>query len=75
MIEGRCPKCGRRYYGWALLQPRNQCCSECGSGLMIIKDGTQILEGYSPFTAENDHIYMFKDTPKDTPSKGKVPEP
>jgi hypothetical protein len=52
MIEGVCPKCGQRYYGWALLQPRNQSCSNCGVGLLITEDGKKAIQGYSPFTAE-----------------------
>ena len=57
MIEGVCPKCSRRYYGWALLQPRNQSCSKCGAGLLITEDGKKTIQGYSPFTAEE---YKFK---------------
>ena len=57
MIEGICPKCGRRYYGWALLQPRNQSCPKCGVGLLITEDGKKTSQGYSPFTAEE---YKFK---------------
>ena len=75
MIEGICPKCGRLYYGWSLLQPRNQGCSKCGVGLLISKDGGKPFQGYSPFTAEE---YKFKsryqpapdsETTKDTTKK------
>ena len=53
MIEGKCPKCGRRFYGWALLQPRNQSCGKCGVGLLITKDGGKtFFKGYSPFDAD-----------------------
>ena len=52
MLEGRCPKCGRCYVGWALRFPRNQMCSNCGAALEIYQDGKRISEGYSPFTAE-----------------------
>ena len=48
MIEGKCPKCGRTYYGWALLQPRNQNCSKCGVWLLITEDGKKTVHGYSP---------------------------
>ncbi len=64
MIEGNCPKCGQRYYGWALLQPRNQSCGKCGAGLLINKDGKMVLEGYSPFTADKYSINIPKDVPK-----------
>ena len=58
MIEGVCPKCSRRYYGWALLQPRNQSCSKCGVGLLITEDGIKTIQGYSPFTAEEYKIKL-----------------
>jgi len=64
MIEGKCPNCGRQYYGWALLQPRNQSCSECGAGLLITKDGGPVLDGYSPFTAVECYIDMPSDASK-----------
>jgi hypothetical protein len=52
MIEGRCPNCGRLYYGWVLLQQRHQSCTKCGVGLLITEDGKKTIQGYSPFTAE-----------------------
>lgn len=52
MIEGRCPKCGACYVGWALRFPRNQSCSNCGAALIIYENGKRVAEGYSPFTAE-----------------------
>jgi hypothetical protein len=58
MIEGVCPKCGQLYYGWALLQPRNQSCSKCGVGLSITEDGKKAIQGYSPFTAEEYKINL-----------------
>ena len=64
MIEGKCPKCGRRCYGWALLQPRNQSCGKCGVGLLITKDGQTVVEGYSPFTADKYSIGKPKDVLK-----------
>ena len=69
MIEGVCPKCGRQYYGWALLQPRNQSCSKCGAGLLITEDGKKAIQGYSPFTAEE---YKFKSPYKTTPDTEKT---
>jgi uncharacterized OB-fold protein len=50
MLEGKCPKCGSRYRGWAMLNPRHQTCPRCGTGLEIT-DGETIIEGYSPFTS------------------------
>ena len=58
MIKGICPKCGRRYYGWVLLQPRNQSCSNCGVGLLITEDGKRTIQGYSPFTAKEYKINL-----------------
>jgi ribosomal protein S27AE len=52
MLEGKCPKCGARYFGWALRWPRHQTCSRCGNALEITEDGEKAYTGYSPFTAE-----------------------
>ena len=68
MIEGKCPKCGQRYYGWALVQPRNQSCAKCGVGLLITQAGAKVIEGYSPFTAEE---YKFKSPYKTAPDTEK----
>ena len=58
MIEGRCPKCGHCYVGWALKIPRNQMCSNCGAALEIYQDGKRIPGGYSPFTAEKHTVNL-----------------
>jgi hypothetical protein len=58
MIEGKCPKCGKTYYGWALLDPRHQSCLECKVGLLITEDGKKTVQGYSPFTAEEYKIKL-----------------
>ena len=57
MLEGRCPKCGTRRIGWALLNPRHQTCPKCGAGLEIRNGGRVISKGYSPFTADK---YLLK---------------
>jgi len=44
MIEGICPKCNQRYYGWALLQPRYQSCPQCGEGLLITEGRRRVIE-------------------------------
>ena len=67
MIEGKCPKCGRRFYGWALLQPRNQSCGKCGASLLITEDGKTFFKGYSPFNADKISI--------DSPDNIDVSEP
>ena len=65
MLEGKCPKCGAQYYGWALRWPRHQTCGKCGVGLEITMDG-KVFTGYSPFTAEE---YIIK-----PPGKASSPE-
>ena len=44
MIEGKCPKCGQQYWGWSLLNHRNQSCKKCGTGLLISEDGKEFVE-------------------------------
>jgi len=61
MLEGKCPKCGASYFGWALRFPRNQSCSHCGAALKIYKDGELVSEGYSPFTAEKYSLNLPSD--------------
>jgi ribosomal protein S27AE len=69
MIEGRCPKCGYRFVGWALLFPRNQMCSNCGAALQIYQDGKRVPGGYSPFTAEK-HTVNLPSSARSTPESG-----
>jgi len=71
MLEGRCPKCGMRYFGWALQNPRNQACSKCGSGLEIFKDGQKVGTGYSPFAAERYRVDVPTD-PEHSPAEQKA---
>ncbi len=35
MPEARCPKCGKHYHGWSLLDPKHQICPKCGAKLEI----------------------------------------
>lgn len=37
-LKGKCPKCGQKYYGWALLNPKNKNCEKCGTELIIEKN-------------------------------------
>ncbi|MFY9814096.1 MAG: hypothetical protein WBQ62_08130 [Dehalococcoidales bacterium] len=71
MIEGTCPKCGKRYFGWSLQNPRNQSCASCGSGLMILEDGKTPVQGYSPFTAE-EYKYRANNPNISEQEKGKI---
>jgi len=73
MIEGKCPKCGQRYFGWALRQPRNQSCAKCGTGLLINEGGLKTIEGYSPFTAEEYKFPSPHKTTSDSESEKDVP--
>ena len=61
MLKGKCPKCGKVYYGWALKAPRNQFCNICGLGLEITDDSGETITGYSPFDALE---YKVPDTDK-----------
>jgi len=37
--EAKCPKCGARYFGWALRDPKYQKCEKCGAQLEVIEQG------------------------------------
>jgi len=63
MLEGKCPRCGTRYYGWSLRLPRHQTCGKCGVGLEITEDGEKFFTGYSPFTAEEHSVNLPGNVP------------
>lgn len=71
MLEGKCPKCGARYYGWALTMARHQMCDKCGVGLEITENGRALGTGYSPFSAEE---YILKPHPASPISQDKEKE-
>ncbi|AGG05789.1 MULTISPECIES: hypothetical protein [Dehalococcoides] len=62
--EAVCTKCGGHYHGWALLNARHQSCAQCG-GKLVITTEDEIIQGYSPFSAEEVNLKA----PKQTPSK------
>ncbi len=66
MLKGKCLACGREYFGWALLLPRNQSCDRCGATLEI-SDRGKILRRYSPFKADGyiDNESDIKFDPRD----------
>ena len=70
MLEGKCPKCGAYFVGWALRNPRHQSCPRCGIGLEITLNG-RTVQGYSPFAAEEyvidvpDEAHPVEDRPDD----------
>jgi len=35
MLKGKCPKCGAKYFGWALRFARHRKCDKCGVDLEI----------------------------------------
>jgi transcription initiation factor IIE alpha subunit len=51
-LEGLCPICGARYYGWALMKSLEQKCSKCGSDLDISENGPVLRTHYSSYTAK-----------------------
>jgi hypothetical protein len=42
MLEGICPKCNQRYYGWALQRQGNQHFDKCGYELFITENGRRV---------------------------------
>jgi transcription initiation factor IIE alpha subunit len=44
MIEGTCPRCNERYYGWALREQRFQSCPSCGEQLLITEGRRKITK-------------------------------
>ena len=63
MLEGKCPKCGTSYFGWALRFSRHQMCPKCSVGLEILEDGRPVSKGYSPFTAKKHTINLPASVP------------
>jgi hypothetical protein len=49
MLEGKCLRCGSRYYGWALGSPRKQTCESCGGALEVSCEKGKPFTGYSYF--------------------------
>ena len=35
VLKGKCPKCGTRYFGWAMRDPRQRTCNKCGVELEV----------------------------------------
>jgi hypothetical protein len=64
MLKGKCPKCGKIYYGYGLRSPRNQVCGICGVGLKITDGSGETITGYSPFYARKYKIPQSTETPE-----------
>jgi DNA-directed RNA polymerase subunit RPC12/RpoP len=47
MLEGRCRKCGTRYYGWALRNLEYQNCPDCGGRLEISESNGTVSQRHS----------------------------
>jgi hypothetical protein len=62
MLKGKCPKCGKIVYGYALKIPRNQFCNQCGVGLRITDENGNTFTGYSPFYARKLKIPESRDS-------------
>jgi len=42
MPTGTCPKCGARFFGWALRNPEHQTCSFCDIELNVVEDDGEV---------------------------------
>jgi predicted nucleic-acid-binding Zn-ribbon protein len=42
-MKAICPKCGARYYGWALENPLRRKCRKCGSTLEILDNDLPLM--------------------------------
>lgn len=36
--QGKCLKCGERYYGWALKDPKYRICEKCGGEIVLLME-------------------------------------
>jgi NAD-dependent SIR2 family protein deacetylase len=61
MLEGRCRKCGARYYGWALRNPECQNCPECGGLLEILEISGTVFQGHSPIVIDENVLNEILD--------------
>ena len=52
MPEGKCPKCGALFVGWALTDRQQQTCPECGVTLDIVDDDSRPPEKQLPDPTE-----------------------
>ncbi len=53
MLQGICPRCGAKFYGWALKNPEHQDCSRCGSWLEI----TEVFPEHKVISPAKSGIY------------------
>jgi len=43
MLNGICPKCASRWYGWVLQRAEARVCPRCSSQLEVVDDGGQVI--------------------------------
>ena len=55
-MKGKCPRCGARYFGWALKEPVHQYCDECGSELEVYEQTDYNWRRFSAFNYEKYEI-------------------
>ena len=65
MLQGICPRCGTRFYGWALKNPEHQDCSRCGAWLDIT-EGPPEHQGVSPTRSNIYTSYNIRHILKET---------
>jgi len=51
MLKGKCPSCGKLYFGWALRNKKQQMCNKCNVKLEITQDDQS---GSKPTSLFND---------------------
>ena len=59
MLKGKCPSCGKLYFGWALRSKKQHMCHECNVELEITQDDqsetkpTSLLNDYTSNKTSN----------------------
>ena len=67
MPVGKCPNCGRSFIGWALTDPEQRTCPECGAVLEVINEEGQDAKSESSATERQ----IIDVTPDDRESNDK----
>jgi uncharacterized paraquat-inducible protein A len=62
MPEGRCPKCGASFTGWALTEGRYQTCPKCGTLLEVTEE---IVESAEAIVTQFNDEYVAGTNPDD----------
>lgn len=61
MLKGKCPDCGKVYYGWALFNQKNQ--NYCGNKQIIVENGEEkrkiiIAKGDAFFAVDSPDVWI-----------------